>query len=68
MVKVYELNRDKISPKKFVIVKDMSYFMRSWITDYSAKIFTEGKVVIDVGSNLDSPRSIIKDMLGNDNN
>jgi hypothetical protein len=29
MVKVYELNRDKISPKKFVIVKDMSYFMRS---------------------------------------
>lgn len=67
MVDVYETNRDKINPKNFKVIKKMTFFMRSWITKFSAKIFTKGEVVMDPGSSLDSPKTIIKTMLGENN-
>jgi len=66
LVGVYEANKDKLTERKVKIIKEMAFHMRSWISNYSAKIITKGQITIPKGYNYDSPKPIFNQILEND--
>lgn len=63
---VYEKSKDNLTERKVRIVKEMSYYMRTWISNYSSKILTEGKKTINLNYKYDSPKNISKEIFGDD--
>jgi hypothetical protein len=66
LVKVYEIHKSKFTERHFRVVKSMSYCMRTWLSDYSAKLFPIQKVNISKGYNYDSPKLLDKDLWGDE--
>ena len=60
LVEVYDLNKDKLAQRKIKIIKEISFYMRSWISDYASKILTKGKVTLPIRSITDSPTPVSK--------
>jgi hypothetical protein len=62
-VEIYEANKPKIKEKELKFIKEMSFYMRSWISDYTAKILPNNKTTLIKGTWNDSPKTLSKDFL-----
>jgi hypothetical protein len=63
LVEIYEANKPKIKEKELKFIKEMSFYMRSWISDYTAKILPNNKTTLIKGTWNDSPKTLSKDFL-----
>jgi len=47
-------------------IKDMSSYMRGWLSNYYSKLFPNANTKLSEGTRLDSPKIIPNDLLDND--
>jgi hypothetical protein len=66
LVEAYELSKVDMTNKKINIVKNITFEMRGWLTNYYAKLFPRHKVNVTQGYNYDSPKLIPKDIFDMD--
>jgi hypothetical protein len=61
--KLYTLNVHKLKPEQISKLKELTFHMRSWLSDFHSKIVVHDQTNITKGDITDSPRTTTKEML-----